>query len=79
MDDSAGYSFEERVYAEMQKRKNIVAEAEEMLQIIEQHYQEKQAEAQSVAIARNELLTQIQDIAKQRDISKLNDLLERLG
>lgn len=78
MNDGSGASFEKKIDQEMQKRMDIIAEADNMIRSIERHYQKRKAETESIDVERNELIRQIHETADQKDLSKLYDLLERL-
>ena len=70
--------FEKKVLEEIQKRKHIVAKADEIVQEIEQHYQDKKAETECIDVERNAVINEIHEITKTKDISKLDELFERL-
>lgn len=78
MDEKEAVAFEKKVIEEMQKRKDIVAEADEIVQKIEQHYLDKKAETECVDVERNAIISEIHNVTKEKDISKLDALFERL-
>lgn len=78
MDEKGNIAFEKKVIAEIRKRKDIVVKADEMVQKIEQHYIDKKVENECVNVERNEVINQIYGAAKEKDISKLDSLFERL-
>jgi malate synthase len=78
MDEKEAVEFEKKVVEEIQKRKDIVAEADEIVQKIEQHYQDKKVETECIDVERNAVINEIHDITKTKDISKLDELFERL-
>ena len=78
MDEKDTDEFEKKVIEEMQKRKDIVAEADEIVQKIEQHYLDKKAETECIDVERIAIISEIHDITKVKDLSKLDELFERL-
>ena len=78
MDEKETVVFEEKVIEEIKKRKDIVAEADEIVQNIEQQYLNKKAETERVAAKRNAIISEIYNVTKKKDISKLDALLESL-
>ena len=78
MDEKDTIEFEKKVIEEMQKRKDIVAEADEIVQKIEQHYLDKKAETECIDVERIAIISEIHDITKVKDLSKLDELFERL-
>ena len=78
MDEKEAVEFEKKVIEEIQKRKDIVAEADEIVQKIEQHYLDKKAETESIDVEKNAIINEIYDATKKKDISKLDALFERL-
>lgn len=78
MDEKDTVEFEKKVIEEMQKRKDIVAEADEIVQKIEQHYLDKKAETECIDVERIAIISEIHDITKVKDLSKLDELFERL-
>ena len=78
MDEKETVEFGKKVVEEMQKRKDVVAEADEIVQKIEQHYLDKKAETECIDIERNAIINEIHDVTKTKDLSKLDELFERL-
>lgn len=78
MDEKESIEFVKKVVEEIKKRKDIVAESDEIVQKIEQHYQDKKAETECIDVERNAIINEIHDITKKKDISKLDELFERL-
>lgn len=78
MDEKETVEFGKKVIEEIQKRKDIVAEADEIVQKIEQHYQDKKAETECIDVERNAIINEIHDVTKTKDLSKLDELFERL-
>ena len=78
MDEKDTVEFEKKVIEEMQERKDIVAEADEIVQKIEQHYLDKKAETECIDVQRIAIISEIHDITKVKDLSKLDELFERL-
>ncbi len=78
MNEKETIEFEKKILEEMQKRKNIVAEADDTIQRIEQHYLNKKAETEGVGIERNAIISEIHNATKVKDLSRLDELLERL-
>lgn len=70
--------FEEKVVEEIQKRKDIVLEADSIVKSIEKHYQDKKTNGECINVERNEIINEIHDVIKKKDISKLDTLFERL-
>jgi hypothetical protein len=71
-------SFSEKVDAEINKRNEIISEADMLIGAINQHYFQKQKENDIIDIERNELLNEIRNAANEKDTDKLDDLFERL-
>lgn len=78
MDEKEDVEFEKKIIEEMQKRKNIVAESDEIVQKIEQHYLDKKADTECIDVERNAIIKEIHDVTKVKDLSKLDELFERL-
>lgn len=71
-------SFEEKVEAEVQKRTEYVAEADKIIQAIEQHCKEKKEETESIDIERIDVMNKIRDVVKTKDAGQLDDLFNKL-
>lgn len=78
MNEKKDISFEEKVVEEIQKRKDIVLEADSIVKSIEKHYQDKKTNGECINVERNEIINEIHDVIKKKDISKLDTLFERL-
>ena len=72
-------TFEEKIMEEVQKRTDIVAVADTLICLIEKQYQERKAIAECRKGRKDEMITEIQKAVKERDVNKLDKLLERLG
>ena len=71
-------SFEEIIELEIQKRNNYIAEADSIIETIEQHCKEKKEELESIDLERNTLIKQLHDVVNNKDLSQLDRLFERL-
>lgn len=78
MNEDAEKFIQEKIIAELQKRKEIIDEADRVVQSLEKHYQDKKTQVKSTDVERNKVVERICDIIEQRDISQLDDLFERL-
>lgn len=78
MDEKDAVAYEKKVIEEMQKRKDYVAEADKIVQKIEQHYLDKKAETECIDVERNAIINEIHDVTQKRDVGKLDALFERL-
>lgn len=78
MNEDAEKFFQEKIIAELQKRKEIIDEADRVVQLLEKHYQDKKSQVKSADVERNKVVERIYDIIEQKDISQLDDLFERL-
>jgi 5'-3' exonuclease len=72
------FSFEEKIESETQKRNNYIAEANDIIESIKQHCEEKKKELKSIDVERNAIINQIHDAVNQKDSSQLDSLFERL-
>lgn len=48
MNEDAEKFFQERIIAELQKRKEIIDEADSVVQLLEKHYQDKKTQVKSI-------------------------------
>ena len=78
MKNQADIVFENKIIDEFEKRKEIVEKANAVIQSIENHYQDKKDSMASVKLERKKLIDEIHSVAKEKDISKLDALFERL-
>lgn len=78
MNEDAEKFFQEKIIAELQKRKEIIDEADRVVQLLEKHYQDKKSQVKSADVERNKVVERIYDIIEQKDIIQLDDLFERL-
>lgn len=78
MNEDAEKFFQEKIIAELQKRKEIIDEADRVVQLLEKHYQDKKSQVKSTDVERNKVVERIYDIIEQKDIIQLDDLFERL-
>lgn len=70
--------FFKKVIEERQKRKDIIAEADSLVRLIDRHYQDKKAAAECIDMNRKEIINEIHNVVKEKDTSKLDTLFERL-
>lgn len=78
MNEDAEKFFQEKIIAEFQKRKEIIDEADRVVQSLEKHYQDKKTQVKSIDMEKNKVVERIYDIIEQKDIIQLDDLFERL-
>lgn len=71
-------SFEEKIEEEVQKRSEYIAEADKMIQAIEQHCQDKKAEIESIDVERIDVMNKIRDVVKSKDAGQLDGLFNKL-
>ena len=71
-------TFEEKIEAQVQKRNEYVAEADKMIQAIEQHCQDKKVETESIGVDRIDVMNKIRDVVKIKDAGQLDSLFDRL-
>lgn len=71
-------SFEEKIESEIQKRNHYIAEADSIIETIEQHCKDKKEELESIDLERNAVINQIHNVVNNKDLSQLDSLFERL-